>query len=302
MTGLDASFLYFETRTVHMHVVAAIVYDPSTVPEGYSFDQVKETIGNRLHLAPPMRRRLATVPLNVGHPVWVEDEDFDLDYHVRRIGCPAPGGEEEFAEVVADTAGRPLDRSRPLWELWVVEGLDNGHVASVVKMHHSTVDGVSGANLLVHFLDLQSDPPPKPEPEEEWKPERAPSDVALLAGAVADRAMRPLKFARQTATSTMRFGNIMFRRWVQRTPGMATPLTAPRTSLNTTITRHRKVAFAQVALDDVKSIKNAMGTTVNDVVLALASGALRKYFLQQAEELSDRSLIACVPVSVRAGG
>ena len=133
MTGLDASFLYFETRNMHMHVVAAIVYDPSTVPEGYSFRKIKETIGQRLHLAPRLRRRLAQVPLNVGHPVWVEDEDFDLDYHVRRIGCPAPGGEEEFAEVVGDIAGRPLDRSRPLWEIWCVEGLEHGMVGSVVK-------------------------------------------------------------------------------------------------------------------------------------------------------------------------
>src|SRR5437867_3290560 len=131
MAGLDASFLYFETRNMHMHVVAVIVYDPTTVPEGYSFRKVKETVAARLHLAPPLRRRLAHVPLNLGHPVWVEDEHFDLDYHVRRIGCPAPGGEEELAEVVGDIASRPLDRSRPLWEIWAVEGLENSHVASV---------------------------------------------------------------------------------------------------------------------------------------------------------------------------
>jgi diacylglycerol O-acyltransferase len=300
MTGLDASFLYFETKTMHMHVVAAIVFDPSTVEGGYSFQKVKETIRDRLHLVPQLRRRLTTVPLNLGHPVWIEDEDFDLDYHVRRIGCPAPGGEEEFAEVVGDIAGRPLDRGRPMWEFWVVETLENGLVGAVVKMHHSTVDGVSGANLLVHFLDLQPNPPAKPEPEKEWKPERKPTGVSLAAGALASRAARPVRMVKQTASSSLRFGTIMFRRWVQRTPGMATPLTAPRTSFNTTITAHRKVAFAQIPLEDVKQIKRAVGCTVNDVVLTIASGALRSY-LEQGGEHPDRSLIAVVPVSVRAG-
>jgi diacylglycerol O-acyltransferase / wax synthase len=299
MTGLDASFLYFETKTMHMHVVAAIVFDPSTVEGGYSFQKVKETIRDRLHLVAQLRRRLTTVPLNLGHPVWIEDEDFDLDYHVRRIGCPAPGGEEEFAEVVGDIAGRPLDRARPMWEFWVVESLENGLVGAVVKMHHSTVDGVSGANLLVHFLDLQPNTPAPPEPEH-WKPERKPAGVSLAAGALASRAARPARMVKQTASSALRFGSIMFRRWVQRTPGMATPLTAPRTSFNTTITAHRKVAFAQIPLEDVKQIKRAVGCTVNDVVLTIASGALRSY-LEQGGEHPDRSLIAVVPVSVRAG-
>ena len=298
MTGLDASFLYFETRTMHMHVVAAIVYDPSTVEGGYSFQKVKDTFAERLHLVPMLRRRLATVPFNVGHPVWVEDENFDLDYHVRRIGCPAPGGEEEFADVVADIASRRLDRTRPLWEQWIVEGLENGMIGSVMKMHHSTVDGVSGANMLIHFLDLEPSPPPKEDAEKEWKPERAPSGVTLMAGALAGRAMRPLRLTRQVTSSMLRFGNILFRRWVQRTPGRATPLTAPRTSFNTTITPHRKVAFSHIPLDEVKAIKNSVGCTVNDVVLAVTSGALRIY-LEQGGEQPDRSLIACVPVSVR---
>jgi diacylglycerol O-acyltransferase / wax synthase len=299
MTGLDASFLYLETRNMHLHVVAAIVIDPSTMEGGYSFRKIKETVGERLHLVPQLRRRLVTVPFNLGHPMWIEDEDFDLDVHIRRIGCPAPGAEEEFAEVVGDIAGRPLERSHPLWEMWIVEGLENGLVGVVVKMHHSTVDGVSGANLLVHFLDLQPSPPPKPAPEQEWRAERKPSGVTLATGALASRAARPARLAKQTASSMLRFGNIMFRRWVQRTPGMATPLTAPRTSFNTTITSHRKVAFTQIPLEDVKEIKRAVGCTVNDAVLTIASGALRSY-LEGNDEHPDRSLIAVVPVSVRA--
>src|SRR5205807_4164726 len=157
--------------------------------------RTKDTIESRLHLAPVLRRRLATVPFNLHHPVWVEDPDFDLDYHVRRIGCPAPGGEEELAEIVGDIAGRPLDRSRPLWEHWVVEGLENGHVATIAKMHHCTIDGVSGANLLVHLLDLQPSPPPKPAPDEEWKPDRAPTDLELIGHAIVSRAKRPYQYA-----------------------------------------------------------------------------------------------------------
>ena len=284
---------------MHLHVVASIVFDPSTVEGGYSFQKIKTTVGERLHLVPQLRRRLATVPLNLGHPVWIEDEHFDLDAHLRRIGCPAPGGEEEFAEIVGDIAGRPLNRSHPLWEMWIVEGLEHGMVGMVVKMHHSTVDGVSGANLLVHFLDLEPSPPPTPAPEEEWKPERKPSGVTLATAALAARAARPVRLAKQMTTSALRFGNVMFRRWVQRTPGMATPLRAPRTSFNTTITAHRKVAFAQIPLEDVKQIKREVGCTVNDVVLTVASGALRAY-LERNGEQPDRSLIAAVPVSVRA--
>src|SRR6266571_1206756 len=137
LSGLDASFLYFETPTMHMHVCATIVFDPSTMPGGYSFEKVKEFHQSRLHLVPPYRRKLATVPFNLDHPYWVEDEGFDLDYHVRRIGCPAPGTEEQLADIAADIASRPLDRTRPLWEVWVVEGLENGQIAVVAKMHHS---------------------------------------------------------------------------------------------------------------------------------------------------------------------
>ena len=155
LTGLDATFLYFETPTQHQHVCATIIMDPSTMPRGYDFATMKQTIADRLHTLPPFRRRLATVPFNLDHPVWVEDADFDLDYHVRRIACPAPGTDDQLAEIAGDIAGRQLDRSRPLWEWWVIEGLEHGHIAVVAKMHHCTVDGVSGANMMVHLLDLE---------------------------------------------------------------------------------------------------------------------------------------------------
>src|SRR5918996_3572 len=190
MSGLDATFLYFETPNMHMHVIGVIVFDPSTVPGGYSFEMVKEMMQKRLHLVPTFRRKLAPVPFNLHHPVWVEDATFDLDYHIRRIGCPAPGGEKELAELVGDIASRPLDRSRPLWEMYIVEGLQNGHMAAIAKMHHCTIDGVSGANLMVHLFDLEPEPADGPAPET-WEPERMPSDAERVAYAVVSRLRRP---------------------------------------------------------------------------------------------------------------
>lgn len=297
MSGLDASFLYFETPNMHMHVVGVIVFDPSTSPEGYSFERVKEMMRSRLHLVPPFRRKLAPVPLNLHHPIWVEDESFDLDYHVRRIGCPAPGSYRELSELVGDIASRPLDRSRPLWEMYVIEGLLDGHIASVAKMHHCTIDGVSGANLMVHLFDVAADAPDPDPPEEEWRPERMPSDIERLAFAAVSRARRPLnalKVVPQTLGTAL---NIVQRRR-GGAGGMATPFTAPRTSFNKPITPHRRTAFATTSLAEIKEIKNTYGTTVNDVVQAVCAGALRRY-LDKRGELPERSLIATCPVSVR---
>src|SRR4051794_12590372 len=176
LTGLDATFLYMETPAMHMHVAGVAVFDPSTVPGGYSFDKVKELVESRLHLLPPFRRRLVEIPFQLHHPLWIEDPDFDLDYHVRRTALPSPGGQSELAELTADLTARPLDRSRPLWEMYVIEGLENGHIATVTKMHHAAIDGVSGAELTVNLLDLQPEPAEVDPPEEPWKPDRIPSD------------------------------------------------------------------------------------------------------------------------------
>jgi WS/DGAT/MGAT family acyltransferase len=299
MTGLDATFLYFETPTQHMHVCATIVFDPESVEGGYSFDNVKKMLEDRLHLVPPFRRRLMPVPFNLHHPVWIEDPEFDLDYHLRRIGLPSPGTEEQLAELAGDIASRPLDRTRPLWEMWIVEGLENGHVATIAKMHHCTVDGVSGANLMVHLFDLEPNPQDKPPPPDEWKPEHKPTDLELVSYGLVSRARRPLNIFRVVPETARSVRGIVQRRRESDGPGMATPFTAPRTIFNTAITAHRKVAYAHVPLDDVKTVKRAFGTTVNDVVLATASGALRRY-LDKYDEIPDKSLIATVPVSVRS--
>jgi len=298
MSGLDASFLYFETPNMHMHVVGVIVFDPSTAPGGYDFEQVKEMLKGRLHLVPQFRRKLAPVPFNVHHPVWVEDSEFDLDYHVRRIGCPAPGGQHELAELVGDIASRQLDRNYPLWEMHIVEGLENGYVASIAKMHHCTIDGVSGANMMVHFFDLAPEGSEHPS-EDGWEADHKPSDVELIVRGLVARAQRPLTWLElvpKTAGALLRFA------FAKRGEGlgMPAPLRAPRTSFNVPITPHRRTAFTHLSLDEAKQVKNAFGTTVNDLVLAIIAGALRKY-LESRQELPDRSLIAVVPVSVRTG-
>ncbi|MBV9412231.1 MAG: wax ester/triacylglycerol synthase family O-acyltransferase, partial [Acidimicrobiia bacterium] len=189
LSGLDASFLYLESPTNHMHVAATMTFDPSTVEGGYSFDKVRDLIQRRLHLIPQFTRRLARVPFDLAHPVWVEDPDFDLDYHLRRIAAPAPGSFHELADLAGDIASRQLDRSRPLWEMYIVEGLEHGHIGVIAKMHHSTIDGVSGANMMVYLFDLEQNPSEEPEvPERE--PDHMPSDAELLTYAVRSRLKR----------------------------------------------------------------------------------------------------------------
>jgi diacylglycerol O-acyltransferase / wax synthase len=317
LSGLDASFLYLETPSLHMHVTMAMVLDPSTVPGGYSFERMKKGIAERIPGSPVFGRRLVEVPLRLGHPVWVDDPDFDIDYHVRRTALPRPGGFEELAEFVSDIAGHQLDRSKPLWEMWLVEGLADDNVAFVAKMHHSTVDGVAGAELLSVIFDLEpdvsvaQDPDPEPDREEgaegpgtltdDRTTERMPSGFELTVQAALYRSMRPIEMVRDLIRTGHRLINVsVVRRGDDREEGhhAALPLSAPRTSFNTTITRRRNVAFGTIALDDVKRLKNATGTTVNDVVLAVCTGALRRYLLA-GNELPDKSLVAVVPVSVR---
>ena len=297
LSGLDASFLYLESPNNHMHVAATMTFDPSTVEGGYSFEKVRDLVQRRLHLIPQFTRRLATVPFNLHHPVWVEDPDFDLDYHLRRIAVPAPGSYHELADLAGDIAGRPLDRNRPLWEIYVVEGLEHGHIGTIAKMHHSTIDGVSGANLMVYLFDLEANPSEEPEaPERE--PEHMPSDAELLAYAVRSRLGRPRQVASVIPKAATAVLNVVRERRSTATVNPPAPLTAPRTSFNGAITPHRKVAYAIASLSDVKAIKNAFGTTVNDVVLAIVGGGLRRY-LERTTQIPEKSLIATVPISIR---
>ncbi len=296
LSGMDATFLYVETPAGHMHVAMTGIYDVSTMEGGYSFEKVKQTIADRLPLVPPFRRRLVEVPFQFHHPVWIEDPNFNLDYHVRRIGCPSPGGRRELAEVAGQITSIPLDRTRPLWEAWVVEGLKHDRVGFVIKVHHSAIDGASGAEIMTELYDLA--PEGRDIEADPVQPEHVPSDLELVSYA----AMSKLRLYQDTfglIGRTMR--SIAHLIGNARNPSMhhgAIPLTAPRTPFNAAISAHRSVAFARVPLDEAKAVKDALGVKVNDVVLALCAGILRR-FLESHDALPEEPLVAVVPVSVR---
>jgi WS/DGAT/MGAT family acyltransferase len=296
LTGLDDFFLSMETPTSHMHVAGLAVYDPSEVEGGFDYDRVVDAFDARMHLAPPFRRTLAPVPFGLHHPLWVEDGSFNIRNHVRRIAVPEPGGDVELAELVSHLVAVPLDRSRPLWEMWFIEGLADGKVAILTKVHHAAIDGAAGNQITVAILDLEPDPPPPPPADPPWRPDRRPSDVELLAYAGSSLARQPLKLlktARRQVESVVGTRRLPFDRRV------APPtLTAPRTSLNRSLTASRDYAHTTLSLSRVKAVKSAYGVKVNDVVLALCSGALRRYFDGLDEQL-DGPLVAMVPVSVR---
>ncbi|MEX2292451.1 MAG: wax ester/triacylglycerol synthase family O-acyltransferase [Acidimicrobiales bacterium] len=297
LSGLDASFLYFETPNMHMHVAMTAIFDPSTMQGGYEFSAIKDFIESRLHLVPPFRRRVMQVPFRLNHPIWVEDPHFDLDYHIRRVGAPAPGGHRELAELAAQIASTPLDRSRPLWELYVVEGLADGNIGVVTKMHHCAVDGVSGAELMVNLFDLSPEGRDL-EPQEPRTPEPIPSDVELVGHAIASRVRRQASILPLVGSTLRTVTTLVSRHRDPEAIVGAVPLTAPATPWNAAITPHRRMSFTRVSLDDVKRVKNAVGCTVNDVVLGLMGGALRRYLEDHGGNPSE-PLIAVCPVSVR---
>jgi WS/DGAT/MGAT family acyltransferase len=299
LKGVDASFLFMETPDMHMHTVGTVIIDPATMSGGYAFAKIKDLLASRLHLMAPFRRRLVTVPFDLGLPVWIEDPSFDLDYHVHRRGLPQPGTMHELAELVGDFASRPLDRSRPLWQMWVVEGLEDGMVALVTKIHHAAIDGVTGADLMAHLFDLEPEPP-QTEPPPVLPTEQPPSDVKLVAGALGSVVTQPFSLARTMVRTGRGLINALQsqRNRPEGVPPATLPFTAPTTPWNGAITPHRSVAFATCSLDDMKLVKRVFGTTVNDVVLAVCTMSLRRW-LTAHDALPDRALVASVPVSVR---
>jgi WS/DGAT/MGAT family acyltransferase len=298
LTGLDASFLALETPSSHMHVASLGIYDPSTSEGAFTIDRLVEAYRGRLHLAPPFRQRLVNVPFGLHHPLWIEDPDFDIRRHVRHTAVPSPGGPDELANLVGRVVAQPLDRSRPLWEIWLIEGLEGGNVGILSKVHHAAIDGASGNELLVALLDLT------PEiaehvPEQEWVPDRVPTEAELLAYAASSLARQPVRVA--TALARTAGAAVEVRRMGQSSSASTlppAPFTAPRTSFNAALTPARSYAFTTLDLPTVKAVKNAVGCTVNDVVLGLCGTALRGYLADRGEA-PDGSLVAMVPMSVR---
>jgi len=340
LSGLDGAFLALESPTTHLHIMGTMVFDPTDVPGGLSFRRIRSLVDERVSLVPPFRMRMVEVPFGLQHPSLVEDPEFDLDYHVRRGSVPAPGGPAELTDLVADIASRPLDRSRPLWEFHVVEGLLHGQIGIITKVHHAIIDGVSGAQILAAFFDQSADPTPRPlfasasarrqlgsttpaaatdpaegdpvddeasedeasEDDERgqagWSPVALPGEIDQIRSAfgrlpgqldaVARSIARTVQTARTLATHN---------RTVEGTLP-PTLFQAPRTSINGSISSHRRVAFADLPVADVRRIADVLGGTTNDIVLAVTAGALRTFFDARGEE-PDSSLIALVPVSVR---
>ncbi len=299
LTGLDAAFLSLETPSNHMHLIAVAILDPDGVPGGFTAETMKRLVESRIDRLAPFRRRIVRVPFGLHHPLWIEDPGFDLDYHVRQVAVPAPGGPHELAAFVGEVASWPLDRDRPLWQMWVVEGLEHGHCALVAKVHHAAVDGASGVEVLASLVDLEPTPIAAPDASDEvWQADRVPSDVEMIGASMVSIARQPLRMAKAVVhlgTSLARLGTRI--RHEELHAGV--PFTAPRLSWNVMITPHREVSFAGMSLDDVKVVKNAFGATVNDVVLAVLSGAFRRYFVER-DELPDRPLVAVIPTSVRS--
>lgn len=303
LAGLDAFFFYLETPTQHMHVMALAILDPMTVPGGYGFGRLREMFETRLPRLPRFRQRVRMIPFSLDHPVWEDDSDFDLDEHFHHVALPHPGTRRELADLVADVASRPLPRTAPLWEVWVVEGLERGRVAMLTKVHHAIMDGVSGAAVLAHLLDDRPDAPAPPV--EPWTPKPAAWDLSLLARGLWSSTNR-LRLAELPALA----GEI--GRAIGGTvravagggpsaPPPALPFETPILRFNRAISPRRAAAFSQARLDDVKLVRSVFGATVNDVVLTACARSLRGY-LGRRGELPRGPLVAAVPVAVRGEG
>ena len=310
LSGVDASFLNMETSTQFGHVASLIILDPSTSATGDLFADVRRMFDERLHLLDTYRRKLVSDPFGLANPYWVDDPDMDLEFHLREIALPAPGNDRQLAEQVARIVSRPLDRSRPLWEWYVISGLEDGNVGILAKLHHATVDGVSGAEMLQVMLDTDPAGRTIEPPKEAPAPERTPTPMELWARAMFELATQPGKLVR-LQTRMLRAGaelsgNPVFREWVTAAlPGgrgdrSALPTgSAPRTPFNAIITGHRRLAFRTLRLEDAQRVKRAFGATVNDVVLELSAAVLRRYLFERGE-LPSESLVAMVPISTRS--
>ncbi len=306
LSGMDSAFLYLETPRTPMHIGAIAIYDPSTAPNSFvRFKDILNFIESRLHLAKSFRRKLANVPLSLDYPYWVDDPDFDLEYHVRHIALPQPGDWRQLCIQAARLHSRPVDLSKPLWEFTVIEGLNNipgvpkGSYAIVSKVHHAAIDGVSGVDIAnaVHSLDPEGN---VAGPDRPWIPERTPTSVELLARAQMNTLNTPLRLARtvvKSAPGVARMLSGLARGNFRTTFGRV-----PRTRFNGSVTTHRVVDGRDFSLAEIKDIRARLpGATVNDVVVAVVGGALRRY-LKAKSELPSESLVCMAPISVRQPG
>ncbi|HEX3689075.1 MAG TPA: wax ester/triacylglycerol synthase family O-acyltransferase [Solirubrobacteraceae bacterium] len=300
LTGLDSSFLHLEHDSAHMHVAGCMVFDG----DAPTYDELVEQLSSRLHLVPRYRQRLAFVPFNQGRPVWVDDPHFNIAFHVRHTALPSPGGEAQLKRLAGRVFSQALDRSRPLWEIWLVEGLSHGRFGLLSKTHHALVDGVSGVDIFTVLFDTSPDPMPVAPPDHEWVARPLPSGAQLLADALLERATVPAEVVRGVRAAlrgprqvAARVGRALGGVGAMARAGLQA---APPSPLNVRIGPHRRFTWVRGDLQEFKTIKNALGGTVNDVVLAVVAGALGRYLRMHGEATDELILRAMVPISVRA--
>jgi diacylglycerol O-acyltransferase / wax synthase len=295
LSGLDTSFLHLERSGAHMHVASVSVFE-GTAPTHQEF---RDHIASRLHLVPRFRQKLRFVPLTQGRPVWIDDPHLNLDYHVRQTALPAPGSDEQLRNLAARIFSQQLDRSKPLWELWLVEGLTGDRFAIIGKSHHALVDGVSGVDITTVLFDLDPEPAGAPEKAPPWLARPEPTDTQLLTEAWKERLTSPKEIYRGFRAALR--GPRQVVKGVGATSKIVTAgMAAPDTAFNVEIGPHRRFQMTQTDLEDLKRVKNAHGGTVNDVILSIVAGALGKYLRARGHDTDGLELRAMVPVSVRA--
>jgi WS/DGAT/MGAT family acyltransferase len=294
LSGLDASFIHLERAGAHMHVASVSIFEGPAPSHG----EFRDHIASRLHLVPRFRQKLRFVPLEQGRPVWVDDPHLNLDYHVRQTALPAPGSEEQLRNLAARIFSQQLDRTKPLWELWLVEGLRDGRFAVVGKSHHALVDGVSGVDITTVLFDLDREPKGPSPAAPPWLARPEPTDLKLLADALRERLTSPREMVRGFRAA-LRGPRQVLRGATATSKMIKASLGAPHTVFNVEIGPHRRFAIAQTQLDDLKRVKDAHGGTVNDVILATVAGAIGRYLRARGYETEGLEMRAMVPVSVR---
>ena len=306
LQGMDTSFVALETPNSPMHIGSILLFDPSTAPGGFvRFKDILNHFESRLQLSTMVRQRLVRVPFDLDYPYWVEDENFDLEYHIRHIALPKPGDWRQLCIQAARIFARPLDLTRPPWEFTVIEGLDKvagvppGGFALVCKVHHAAIDGMSGIDLMEALYTLAPNTPP-PNTPDEWQPEKVPATAELLARAWVNSIRNPFQQLQVAARGTPGLYRLM-QGAVRKDIELGDEMIAPKTRFNTTIGAHRVVEGRSFALADIKAIRALEpGSKVNDVFLAIIGGGLRKYLTAKGD-LPDKSLTAMAPISVRSG-